>query len=63
MQYAIYGCDQCPERREWVDELAPLWWTPYDWWPVCHGCQSSEHVHMALNLPHDRRIEPAPSKA
>ena len=41
MQYALYGCEQCPERRDWVDELSPLWWTRDDWWPVCHGCDSS----------------------
>lgn len=27
LQYALYGCEQCPERREWVDKLPPLWWT------------------------------------
>lgn len=50
MQYALYGCEQCPERRDWVDELPPLWWTRDDWWPVCHGCDSSEHVQIRTPL-------------
>ena len=50
VQYALYGCEQCPERRDWVDELPPLWWTRDDWWPVCHGCDSSEHVRIRAPL-------------
>jgi hypothetical protein len=50
VQYALYDCERCPERREWVDKLPPLWWTRNDWWPVCHGCQSSQHVCMRAPL-------------
>jgi hypothetical protein len=49
VQYALYGCEKCPDRQ-WVDELPPLGWTRDDWWPVCHGCSSPEHVHIQAPL-------------